>query len=211
MSQPEAQAPDTPDDDAPREDRPFHERLRDVVNSLARRLDPNLDAYSGGFGTGDTAELRRLDAEKGVASTCAPFWRIVVQNLEPSGLVDQHDGDAKLVPWIAILRSLAQMAGLHRPGRALGQALAAANVSEMRLERLLRARDKELYDQLRVTLHALASHGETVDGVEIARFVLSDTWGEVERERARRQVARAYYRTESKSDTETENENETAA
>lgn len=175
--------------------------LSELINSLAQRLAPNVDVYRGGFSTGEVAELRRLDADKGVDSTCAPFWRIVVNELEPAGLIREKDGAEDLGSWIAIIKSLAQMAGLHRPGRPFGTALAAADVSEMRLNRLLRARGEALYDQLRVTLHALASHGEGADGLDIAYFVLSDAGPDEDfRERVRRRVARFYYRAELKSD-----------
>jgi len=121
--------------------------------------------------------------------------------VEPAGRIREKDGAEDLSSWIAIVKSLAQMAGLHRPGRPFGAALNAARVSEMRLTRLLRARGPALYDQLRVTLQALASRGEGVDGLDIANFVLSDAGSDEDsRERVRRRVARFYYRAESQAE-----------
>ena len=138
------------------------------------------------LGTGDLAELRRLDPEH---PSAAVFWRLVAAM--PDG-----GGDA---PWQAererrfavILRTFAELRDVHRGGRRLGTALAEAGLDERRLLQLLRSRRTALAHAIRTTCHFLASKGATADAMGLARLVLSEDapWEENER----RRLARDYF------------------
>ena len=187
------------------EARPQHsarfERLRKVTDRLAWRLDPKRSPHEGGFSTGEVAELRRIDvAREGVASAGPTFWRIVIDDLESDSeaLLPAYAEGEPLKKWLAILQTWAKLAGLHRASRPLGGALYHSNVSEMRLTRLLRARDEELYDQLRKAAHQLHSAAASVDFVDIAQFVLNA--GTPYGETVRRRIASSYYRAERKQE-----------
>lgn len=140
---------------------------------------------------GELAELRRLryDEPGGPA-----FWRLVARRIEPASRLPE-DGPARVEAerrWAVILRAVAELASLHRPGRRLGIALAAAGVSEGRVLRLLRAHGEVLFDAVRTTTHQLATAGEPVDATDLAHLVLSS---ERDREEeVRRRIARDFYR-----------------
>ena len=201
--QPEASSPSPRADSlesSPPQPEPAHtsdfDRLVRVTDRLASRLDPQRTANEGGLSTGEVADLRRIDVTKGVDEACATFWRIVIEELESEeiALVQPQAEEDQLTPWLAILRTWAELAGLHRRSRPLGEALEAAHVSEMRLVRLLRSEGDELHDQLRKVAHQLRSAAEPVDFVDIANLVLS---GRSERgETVRRRIASRYFRAE---------------
>jgi CRISPR type I-E-associated protein CasB/Cse2 len=136
---------------------------------------------------GTRAELRRLtpDDPGGPA-----FWRIVVRHLDrelPVG--DQRD--QALRQWAAILRALAQLHALHNSSHRLGTVLAEADISELRVNKLLRTSGDRLFDQVRAVSHQLVSAGVSVDVTGFARLVLSD---DKPNERAIRQgIANDYY------------------
>lgn len=191
-----------PPPEAGEREQSYLERLRSVVGKLATKMSRELE--QGGFGRGELAELRRLDADQGVSSSTLTFWRIVVGELEPHGLIGETARAETLRPWIVILRAMAELAGLHRPGIRLGEALQQAGVSEMRLVRLLRAEGPDLGEQIRPLTHQLRSAGIGVDVRDLAELVLSDATGARGRdtwsETARRRIASAYFRSETSSE-----------
>lgn len=145
------------------------------------------------LGTGDVAELRRLDP---ALPSAAVFWRLVAA---------MTDVDA---PWQAererrfavILRTFAELRDAHRGGRRLGQALAEACNDEegKRLLQLLRARKNALAHAIRTSCHLLVSKGVTVDAMGFARLVLSEdaSWEDDER----RRIARDYFGALARTD-----------
>lgn len=140
-------------------------------------------------GTADRAELRRLKPDDPGGSA---FWRIVVTRLDPAHLPGGGPArDEAFRRWAVILRALAELDGLHNPGRRFGTALAEAGVSELRLNRLLRASDEQLFDQLHAVTHQLATAALPVDLTAIARLVLSD--GQPHERAARQTIANDYY------------------
>ena len=144
---------------------------------------------------GIRASLRRLKYE---AHNSPAFWRIAVSDLEPLMPPLERDREIHERRWAAILRSLAQVAGagLHRPHRRLGEAVAAAKIDEPRFVRLLRAHGDALLDLIHPLAHQLISKGEAVDWDDVARLVLTD--GHADDERTRRDLARSYYSTTHK-------------
>ena len=139
---------------------------------------------------GDRASLRRLQPND---PSSPAYWRFLDAYVEDAGFLPaggerRHDVE---VCWAAILAAIAQLAELHRPGRALGDALAAADFAELRLVRLLRAREHALLENVRLTARFLAAKGEYVDCTDFARLVLSS--GGRNEETVRRDIARAFY------------------
>jgi CRISPR system Cascade subunit CasB len=138
-------------------------------------------------GTGTLAELRRIrpDDPGGAA-----FWRIVVRRLDLELPVGERRYDA-LRRWAVILSALAELEGLHNPGRRLGSVLAQADVSEARLTKLLRVNGEALWDAVRGVTHQLASANAQVDMAGFARLVLSD--GRADEQAVRQTIANDYY------------------
>lgn len=160
-------------------------------SSLARLVHRLSGIIGTALPAGDVAELRRLDP----ASPSRPaFWKLVVGELEPAGAL--HPGNAQREErerqWAVILNAIAHLGELNTPGRSYGQALAASGFSEHRFGRLLRARSGALKYQARRSAQFLAAHGEQADATGLAWLVLSD--GRPDAQRARRQIARSYYR-----------------
>jgi CRISPR system Cascade subunit CasB len=158
-------------------------RLQAAVNRIAAGL-----RHAGA--AGDRASLKRLQWND---PSSPAYWRFLTEYVEEAGLLTasgdrRHDEE---VCWAAILASVAQLAELHRPGRALGEALAAADFAELRFVRLLRAREHGLLDNVRLTARYLAAKGEYVDCTDLAWLVLSA--GGRSEEKVRRRIAQAFY------------------
>jgi CRISPR type I-E-associated protein CasB/Cse2 len=139
-------------------------------------------------GTGDLAELRRLKPEDPGGPA---FWRVVVTRLDPELPAGGEARETALRRWAVILRALAALDGLHKPGRRLGAALAEAGVSELRLNKLLRASGEPLFDQVRAVTHQLATAAAPVDLTGLARLVMSD--GQPHEQAVRQTIANDYY------------------
>ncbi len=165
--------------------------LGKVVNRLAGALERETTP-------GDLAALRRLDPDD---PSNPAFWRIVVGHLVPVGALseERRDRDQAEACWAALLSGMAQMHGLHVPGRRLGRALAAAGLSELRFVRLLRARERQLLSEVRTAARYLAARAEPVDWVDFARLVLSHDTKRAES--VRRGIARDYYSAQEASPT----------
>jgi len=137
---------------------------------------------------GDLAELRRLTLDDPGG---AAFWRIVVTRLDPDLPGGGPARDDALRRWAVILRAIARLNDFHNPGRRFGTALAEAGVSEMRLNKLLRASGAPLFDQVRAVTHQLATAAAPVDLTGVARLVLSD--GQPHEQAVRQTIANDYY------------------
>jgi CRISPR system Cascade subunit CasB len=168
----------------------FPETIPSVVARITHAFEKRLSG-------GERAELRRMTPED---PGCPAFWRIVAQDLEPSGLLPKGES-ARLESersWAAVLSGMAVMQGLLQVGRRPGHALAEAGFSEQRLARLLRARREGLEDMLRGVARFLASKGQAVDWAPLAQLILhqDEERGEV----IRRAIARDYYGSLPKND-----------
>ena len=166
---------------------PYRARLSSAVAAIVAGI-------AGAFSPGDVAALRRL----GPRGWGVPiFWRVVTRILEPRRLIATsgplRDRDEKR--WAVVLSALALLDGQHAPGRRLGTALAEAQVSALRVERLLRAHDDALFDLVRPLAHQLASKGTKFDQAALVDLVLSD--GAPYEDDVRRSIARDFYRAES--------------
>lgn len=156
--------------------------LGDLVGEVSATLERRASS-------GELAELRR--AASGLPP--AAFWKLWVTLIEPNESLPSEGIERR---WATILSSMASGVGLHRRGRGLGEALAAAGVGELRLLKLLRARSDALAAELRTTLHLTLSKGEGLDFADVARLILSD--GRVDEERVRRRIARDYFRNQNR-------------
>jgi CRISPR type I-E-associated protein CasB/Cse2 len=166
-------------------DMPYRARLASAVGAIVAGI-------AGGYSPGDVSALRRL----GTAGWGVPiFWRIVTRTLEPLGLIasgERREQDEKR--WAVVLAALAALDGQHVRGVRLGRALAEAGVSELRVERLLRAHDDALLALVRPLAHQLASKGTKFDQVGLVELVLSD--GAAHEDLVRRAIGRDFYRAE---------------
>jgi len=147
---------------------------------------------SGRLGTGETADLRRLDPED---PGSAAYWHALARLVEPRDSGPAGEGDARLRwerQWAVILAGMARLP--HQAGRSLGRSLAGSGFHELRLRRLLRADGARLWDELRAAIQFLANRWDGVDWSEVAELILADPafypdWAQ----RVRRRVARAYF------------------
>jgi CRISPR system Cascade subunit CasB len=137
---------------------------------------------------GDLAALRRL---KPGDPSCLAFWKIAAAYLESSLPGGGPRRDETENRWSVILAAMAELEGLHQPRRPLGSALAEVDYSEIRLLRLLRARDEALADAVRTMAHFLRSKTTGANQSDLAQLVLSA--GRRDEEAVRRRIARNYY------------------
>ena len=145
------------------------------------------------LGTGDVAELRRLDP---LHPSAAVFWRLVAAMPDVGG--DTPGQAERERRFAVVLRTFAELRDVHRGGRRLGTALAEAGFDERRLLQLLRSRRTALAHTIRTTCHFLASKGAPADAMGLARLVLSEDapWEEDER----RKLARDYFRAAARAE-----------
>lgn len=160
--------------------------LPTLIHALSRDIQEVLSP-------GEISQLRRMRPDE---PGCPAFWKLAALRLDPAGMLNNETAERR---WTALLAGMAKMAGLLRRGRRLGRALAAANVAEPRLLRLLRARGDALLDAVRITAQQLDAAGEAVDWADFAFLVLSD--GGPKEEKIRRSIARDYY-SQASTDTE---------
>lgn len=168
---------DQPDDES------FDRRLASAVGGLNRLFEGD-----GGLSTGDMAELRRVDPEEPYTPA---LWKLMLDFdlTETPGWLDQTERETR---WAALLMGMAMNAGLHDYGSPLGEALAEAGWSELRFVRLLRSRDKRLFEELRRMAQYLGSKDQAADWTDVGRLLFSQE-GEIA-DSHRRDIARDYYR-----------------
>ncbi len=157
--------------------------LASIVGRLAHAVTRELSP-------GDVAALRRHRVGRPLAPA---FFRVSALILDPAGALPSGERfrEAAEERWAVIVAAIAELEGLHAPRRRLGEVLANADFSELRLLRLLRSHDEALADAIATTTHFLASRAADADLTDIAHLVLSD--GRSDEERVRRRIARAYY------------------
>lgn len=155
--------------------------LRAVVGRIVHVLEKQLSP-------GDVAALRRLDPDDPTAPAFFKAAAAVLDDVLPTREDTRADAERR---WAVILCAMALTNGIHRFGRPLGAALAAAGFPELRLTRLLRARGDQVSPTVRAAAQFLASKAEPFDPVDLARVVLSE--GRTDEEKVRRAVARSYF------------------
>jgi len=167
--------------DAPPDATPQAGALHQVVQAIARDLDPSR------IGTGALAMLRRLDPTR--APTEPALHRLLAEHAD--AWVDR-DG---IGVWTLIVHAMALAApGRLRSGAGLGDRLFAADYKEGRMTRLLEARADELPVIVPRAVRFLVAHEQTLDPVALAWFVRGIEGGGEAAERQRTRVARDYYR-----------------
>jgi hypothetical protein len=132
---------------------------------------------------GTLAALRRTDP----ASPPAAFYRITVSLLDgelPDGGPRRLAEESR---WAVVVAAMATSVGFLNKV-PLGKALAEAGVTEMRVIRLLEARDSQLADLVRTIVHQLVQKAQGFDPNDLANLVLSDS------DEPRRWIARSFYR-----------------
>lgn len=155
---------------------PTQEQIDTICRDLSKPMFPN----------GDLAALRRLsacDTDSLVLWRCLTMWKI-----EPPA-------DDEIQAWTDAIALLASGHAVHSKATHLGAALHAANVSEGRLQRLLRAEGDAYADHARAMLHLMVTKGKSGDLTHLIqlRFNLDDA----QRERVRRHIASNFYRAET--------------
>ncbi|MBP7569207.1 MAG: type I-E CRISPR-associated protein Cse2/CasB [Acidobacteria bacterium] len=156
--------------------------LPSLVSSIARLIE-----LPGVLTRGDVASLRRMDPRQPQAA----FFKIeglLLDDLLPGEAVARTEMETR---WAAIVAGLAHLGSLHRPGARLGQALAAAELSEIRFARLVRADPEQLPDELPSLARFLRAKGVEVDWSAAADLALSA--GTPRETDVRRHIARDYY------------------
>jgi len=178
---------------------PLTDVVRDVayaIRSASARVGSHGTTRGGGLlSPGDVAELRRMQVDDPPAA----FWKICARLLEsqlPPREPARSDVEKR---WGTVLSTLARCKGAHAP-IGLGHALASAEVSEARVQTLLRADGDQLADQLRGIAHLADSKGVPLDFADIASLVLYPP-DSARGERVRRAIARRFYGSRAKDKT----------
>ena len=154
---------------------------RDIVNQIAGLMSKNLSS-------GELAELRRISPEEPFTPA---LWKILISCV-PESWTSGADRDEKERRWAALLMGMALSGGLHTPSKPFGEALAEAGWSELRFVRLMRAKDKKLFGELRRVAGYLAAKSQEANWADMADLLL-DQHGDFA-EKHRRRLARYYYR-----------------
>ncbi len=170
----------------------------DIAVTLARAL-ANAD-----FPRGDLAQLRRMDPD---APDAAVVWRLLARH-DLLGSPQVENKWALILHGIALMTPTAAGDGAGRSahdammpvGRALfygGDAQrTSAFYSESRLNRLLTARGPILRTLLARLFRMLAAASQPFNWRVMASLILNEGLNDEAAERARRSIAREYYRTE---------------
>jgi CRISPR system Cascade subunit CasB len=165
----------------------FERRTRAVQRlrySIEKESDP-----------GTLAALRRMRPEL----PPPVFFRITIDK-DGSGILDDvlpRDPEARLEAeslWALVTQAMA-MAVSHGTSllsrTSLGEALARADVAELRVLRLLNARGDQRFSVVRGIVHQLVARGERFNPEDLAHLLLSDEDGA---EPTRRRIASSFYR-----------------
>lgn len=147
------------------------------------------------MGNGELAELRRANPAEPYSPA---LWKVLV-SLPDCWTVPQNERT-----WGVVLQGLAKCLELHSSTASLGAALARAEYSELRLTRLLRADQEQLFREINRLAGYIASKHVAVDWTDVARLCFyndSELASQV-----RRGIARAYYRNIDRTHSHTEQE-----
>jgi CRISPR system Cascade subunit CasB len=156
----------------------LHEDLGSYVANMAAVLSHSE------FPSGQRAALRRMAPGQ---PPPLEFYRFALRHLPEKWVAQEED-------WKTLVAGMALMAPhIHRPERSFGGALAEANFSEARLERLLAAEDQTRRLLFLRAIRFLVRDGLAFNWLEAARFLL--TKDEEKREEICRRIASDFYRT----------------
>jgi CRISPR system Cascade subunit CasB len=154
-----------------------------------------LDAFAGAIRAlekserrGDLASLRRLNTD---APDAAPFFRIVVKIAPEAGPTTLHR-------YARFLQILALKPAALASG-SFGAVMAAAGISETRVQKLLSARGVTLAEQLRLISRRLANEG-TLPYRQIGELLLIEDEDSERAEAVRLRIARDYWRVLDRAD-----------
>jgi CRISPR system Cascade subunit CasB len=136
---------------------------------------------SRSFPTGERAVLRRINPTQ---PTSIYFYRFALRHLPENWEHNAPD-------WQTLVAGMALMAPtVYLPGRRFGMALAEADYSEARLERLLAAEGDTQRTLLLRAIRFLATKAKAFDWLDAARLIFAR--GEM-RERVQARIARDFY------------------
>ncbi len=156
--------------------------LYTIINHIAHAISDQR------ISKGDLAELRRVNSDD---FNRPSFWKIITNYVFYNEQGQYPSGDA-LSKWAVILSGMARMAPYHHdPGIKVGVALARNDFSESRLLRLLRSSGATFYDNIQRLCIFLASKGQKINWVELAKLVL--TADPDKKEKIREEIAMDYY------------------
>ena len=153
------------------------------------------DIVSPAFPRGQLAGLRRMNPEE---PSTAAFYQLMAER----GLLENQNLENK---WALIMRGIALMSPLAHDGRTpVGVALfeggdagrSSAFYSELRLNRLLKARSSLLVTLVTQMFRMMNAANQPFDWREMAAFILSEDVDEDQSEASRRNIARSYYGAE---------------
>lgn len=155
-----------------------------IAYSISLKLSP-----------GDVAELRRLTPSDPFSPA---FFKLMVSEIQPDwrNLSQDHARDEYDKRWAVFLQAAAVMKNLHSMNTSLGHALASAGYSELRLIRLLRARENVLFKEVRTAAHYLAAKANVCNLVDIASLLMVLNEGTAES--VRKRIACDFYRFETR-------------
>lgn len=175
------------------------------------------EQYPRRLSKGDVASLRRMTPEQPANGA---FWRALTSFIEPYSPLPEDGPLRDLVErrWSAVLTAVALTDGLHgarsdkklsveaREARfnslpSLGSALATAGFSELRFTRLLRARDRQLLDEVLRAARFLTSKAISFDPTDFASLIFLQR--APRDESTRRHIARHYFAAAHKAEEDT--------
>jgi len=150
---------------------------------------------------GTLSRLRRMDSK----SPPPDFFRVtagVLEDVLPQGGPWRDQAESR---WAILVQAMATALGTSPETGGLlgtepfGEALAQAQVAELRVLRLLETEDDQLGDLVRQAVHQLVSKGQSFGIYQLADLVLDrDPRDPERRERARRRIARSFYRPQDR-------------
>ena len=168
------------------------DRPKDPQQQLIGRLIGhfNKDALT----RGDTAPLRRMDPEH-------PHEPAFVLLMLEADAPDEWTAALKGARcWALIVHGMARMAPNHHDNSAsVGSALHKAGVSELRVSRLLAARDVQFRKQMVRLARRLAQAAQPVNWFELAGLIMAEALDRKGLDSRRLRVARDYYKAQFKA------------
>lgn len=160
------------------------ETLRAWIGRTSARL------ASKDFGAGELAQLRRNDPAN-VAGQPA-FHRLMADR-------DRPIGESEALRWATLVHVMAITAA-HGAALRSGEALAAAELSEVRFTRLMAARGDAFRDQLVLAARLLASKQIPIHWGDLGDILMADESDEEIAGSLRFRIAQSYYRALRKQD-----------